>query len=255
MSEKWLLKGKKAFISGGTKGIGKACTEEFLKLGAEVFIVARNEKLLNEQIKEYSFKGFKVFGISADFSVPADREKAIKEIEKKWGTLDILVNNVGINIRKKSEEYSDEEYSFLIETNLNSVFDVCRKAYPLLKKSKQGNIVNVSSVSGMTMLRTGSIYGMTKAAVIQLTKNLSVEWAKDNIRVNCVSPWYIKTPLTESVLNEKDYYDDVIKHTPMKRVGKPEEVASVIAFLCMPASSYITGQNISVDGGFIVYGF
>jgi Tropinone reductase 1 len=96
---------------------------------------------------------------------------------------------------------------------------------------------------------------MSKAAIIQLTRNLAVEWAEDNIRVNAIAPWYIRTPLTEPVLKNKEYYDEVIKRTPMRRIGKPEEVAAAAAFLSMLASSYITGQCISVDGGFTVYGF
>jgi len=196
-----------------------------------------------------------LFFMNSDISKREDRISVINEVEEKWGMLDILVNNVGTNFRKKTEDFSEEAYETVMETNLKSYFDMCRKAYPLLKKSEQGNIVNVASVAGMTSMRPGSPYAMSKAAIIQLTKNLSCEWAEDNIRVNSVSPWYIKTPLTEKVLNNELYYKDIINRTPMKRVGRPEEVASAIAFLCMPASSYITGQNIAVDGGFIVYGF
>lgn len=247
MSTKWSLEGRKALITGGSKGIGKACVEEFLNLGAEVFFVARDTSM-SENKKN-------LFFMNSDISKREDRISVINEIEEKWGMLDILLNNVGTNFRKKTEDFSEEAYETVMETNLKSYFDMCRKAYPLLKKSEQGNIVNVASVAGMTSMRTGSPYAMSKAAIIQLTKNLSCEWAEDNIRVNSVSPWYIKTPLTEKVLNNELYYKDIINRTPMKRVGRPEEVASAIAFLCMPASSYITGQNIAVDGGFIVYGF
>jgi len=142
-----------------------------------------------------------------------------------------------------------------MNTNLTSTFELSKLAFPMLKKSDQGNIINIASTAGQVHIRTGSIYGMTKAALIQLTRNLAVEWAKYNIRVNAIAPWYIRTFLAEAVLKNKKYYDEVISRTPMKRIGEPEEVASLTAFLCMPAAGYITGQCISVDGGFTINGF
>jgi Tropinone reductase 1 len=143
----------------------------------------------------------------------------------------------------------------IIETNLHSAFNLCKLTYPLLKKSGDACVVNISSVAGLTHIRTGAPYGMTKAALIQLTKNLAVEWAKDKIRVNGIAPWYIKTPLVEHLLENKEYTNDILIRTPMGRVGEPVEVADAVAFLCMPAASYITGQTIAVDVGFTVYGF
>jgi len=255
MSTRWNLKTKKALITGATKGIGKAIAEEFIDLGAQVFIVARNEQDVRQTIRDWKAKDFKAMGINADVTNPDDRKKIFDQIEKQFGGLDILVNNAGTNIRKKTLEYSMEEYDFLVGTNMRAAFEMCRLAYPFLKKSGTAAIVNIVSVAGLTHLRTGSPYAMSKAAITQLTRNLAVEWAEEGIRVNAIAPWYIRTPLAESVLKNKDYLNDVLERTPMKRVGEPQEVAAATAFLCMPAASYITGQCIAVDGGFMVKGF
>jgi Tropinone reductase 1 len=142
-----------------------------------------------------------------------------------------------------------------MNTNLTSAFHLSQLLYPALQQSAQGNIIFISSVSGLKHLRTGAIYAMTKAAMIQLTKNLAVEWAPDRIRVNALAPWYISTPLAEAVLQDEVYLQDVLARTPLGRVGEPAEVAAAAAFLCMPAASYITGQCLAIDGGFSVYGF
>lgn len=255
MSTRWNLKTKKALITGATKGIGKAIAEEFIDLGAQVFIVARNEQDVRQTIRDWKAKDFKAMGINADVTNPDDRKKIFDQIERQFGGLDILVNNAGTNIRKKTLEYSMEEYDFLVGTNMRAAFEMCRLAYPFLKKSGTAAIVNIVSVAGLTHLRTGSPYAMSKAAITQLTRNLAVEWAEEGIRVNAIAPWYIRTPLAESVLKNKDYLNDVLERTPMKRVGEPQEVAAATAFLCMPAASYITGQCIAVDGGFMVKGF
>lgn len=253
MTNRWNLQHKKALITGGTKGIGKAITKEFIELGAEVIVVARNEHDFLE-LKNGITPG-KLSLINADLSTSEGIHKVVDETNNMWDSVDILVNNVGMNIRKKTIEYSSEEYDRIMNTNLRSAFELSKRFYPLLKESVQGNIVNISSVAGQMHVRTGSIYGMTKAALIQLTKNLAGEWAKDNIRVNAVSPWYINTPLAQTVLKNKDYYDEVISRTPIKRIGNPEDVSAAVAFLCMPAAAHITGQCIHVDGGFTIYGF
>ena len=253
MKNRWNLTNKKALITGGTKGIGEAITNEFIELGAEVIVVARDINAFKELKTKINSE--KLSFIQADVSKIEDIQKIISEIKIKWNKLDILVNNVGTNIRKKTIDYTQDEYDKVVNTNLRSAFELSKLSYPLLKKSEQGNIVNISSVAGQTHLRTGSIYGMTKAALIQLTKNLAGEWAQDNIRINAVAPWYIKTPLAETVLKNKDYYNEVISRTPMQKVGNPEDVAAAVSFLCMPAAAYITGQCISVDGGFTIYGF
>ena len=127
--------------------------------------------------------------------------------------------------------------------------------HPMLTAARPSSIVNVVSVAGLTHVRSGPPYAMTKAALVQMTRNLAVEWAADGIRVNAVAPWYIETPLVQSVLSNSEYRDEVIMRTPLRRIGKPEEVAGAAAFLCMPASSYVTGHCLVVDGGFMINGF
>lgn len=242
----WNLKGKKALITGGTKGIGLAITNEFLALGAEVLVVARDTSILPPTEHLHLLNG--------DVSDSAFRQKMTEHITHHWGKLDILVNNVGTNIRKKFADYTEEEYRKIFEINLFSVTDITQKAYPLLKKSAHASVINIASVAGTFDVQSGPPYGMTKAAIIQLTHHLAAEWAPDGIRVNAVSPWYIQTPLTSSVLSQPDRLEKILARTPMSRVGQPEEVASIVTFLAMDSASYITGQNIMVDGGMSVKG-
>ncbi|KAI3954576.1 hypothetical protein MKW98_019707 [Papaver atlanticum] len=253
---RWSLNGFTALVTGGTRGIGYAVVEELAGFGAKVHTCSRNEIELNRCLQEWKQKGFQVTGSVSDVSSSEGRVKLMDSVSGLFGTkLNILVNNVGTNIRKPSVEYTAEEYSKLMSTNLESCYHLCQLAHPLLKSSGMGSIVFISSVAGMVALATGSIYGATKGAMNQLAKSLACEWAKDHIRCNSVAPWYIKTSLVEHLLEDKEFVDRVIARTPLRRVGEPQEVASLVAYLCLPASSYITGQTISVDGGMTVNGF
>ncbi len=252
---RWSLKNKYALVTGGSKGIGLGIAKEFLELGAYVTIVARNENELKAVKTKYSGYGDHLKIFKADVSNLSDLNELVNFINSKWDLLDILVNNVGTNIRKPVTEFNMEEYNHIFSTNLRSVYELSRLSFPLLKKSKQGNIINISSVAGLSHIKTGALYGMTKAAIIQFTKNLAVEWAEYGIRVNAIAPWYINTPLAEQVLKNPEYKNEVISRTPLGKIGNIEDVAGAAAFLCMPAAAYITGQCLAVDGGFTINGF
>ena len=251
----WHLRGKRALITGATKGIGRAIAEEFLALGAEILIVARNEKDVFDAVDKWQKQGHKVHGCVADVAVGTDRLTIMAHVKTVFGdSLDILVNNVGTNIRKQLVDYQEDEYRQIFETNLFSVIEMCRLCFPFLKNGVQANVVNVASVAGFIDVLSGPPYGMTKAAEIQLTRHLGVEWASAGIRVNAISPWYTATPLTVPVLTNPERLAQIIARTPLSRVAEPEEMAAVVAFLAMDKASYITGQNIAVDGGMSVKG-
>lgn len=245
----WSLEGRRALVTGGSRGIGRAVVAELAALGARVAAVARDPGPIGEQAGEG------VHALAGDVTRPEDRKRLIDEAASALGGLDILVNNAGANVRRRALDYRPGEYESIMRLNLEAAFELSRLAHPALREAGDAAIVNMASVAGLTHLRTGAPYAMSKAAMIQMTRNLACEWAADGIRVNAVAPWYIRTPLAEQVLSDDDYRREVLDRTPMGRVGEPEEVAGTVAFLCMPRAGYITGQCLAVDGGFSVFGF
>ena len=256
-ADRWRLDGQTALVTGASVGIGRAIAAELLGLGADLLLVARDEAQLSASAAELEdeFPDRQVRTLAADVADPEQRREIFDWVEDLGDGLQILVNNAGSNTRRATMDYGDAEWRELFEANLFSAFELSRFAFPLLSQHAASSIVNVGSVSGLTHVRTGSVYGMTKAALHQLTRNLACEWAEDGVRVNAVAPWYIRTRRTSAALAQAEYYEEVIARTPMRRIGEPEEVAGAVAFLCLPASSYVTGECIAVDGGFLRYGF
>jgi Tropinone reductase 1 len=253
----WRLHGQTALVTGASKGIGYACARELAALGADVLLVARDGDDLDQVRDELAEEcpDVDVRAFAADLALQDERLDVFDWIADIGAPLSLLVNAVGGNASRATLDYADDEVQQLFEQNLFCAFEMCRLAHPGLVQHANAAIVNIGSVSAITHVRTGAPYAMAKAALHQLTRNLACEWAEDGIRVNAVAPWYIRTQRSEPALADPDYLDEVLDRTPMGRIGEPEEVAAAVAFLCLPAASYITGEVVAVDGGFLRYGF
>lgn len=257
----WRLDHFTALITGGTQGIGLSLAENMLQLGARVLICARTHSDVEHVTKSFRSQGFtNIFGMAADVSDVANGggiDAVVDKVTRLFGgKLDIFMANAGTNVRKPTVEFSQEDWQRVMGLNLHGTYTLCQRLHPLLAASERGaSIVFNSSVAGVTAIKSGTLYSMTKGALNQLTKNLACEWAKDGIRVNSVAPWYTATPLAKQVLKNKAFEKEVLSRTPMRRIGQPDEVARAMIFFAMPASSWVTGQILSVDGGFTVNGF
>ena len=237
------FEGKKILVTGATGGIGGAIVKKFLSLNASVLGTGTNLEKLNLLKNEFPILLTEQFDISKHEKI----EEFIEKVFSSLGGLDILVNNAGITKDNLSLRMKSEEWQKVIDINLTSTFYLCKSAIKKMLKNKFGRIVNITSIVGHTGNVGQGNYSASKAGVVAMSKSLAIEYAKKNITINCVSPGFIKTNMTDNI-SEK-FKSELISRIPMNRLGTGEDISNTIAFLSSESSSYITGETIHVNGG------
>lgn len=245
-----LLKGKVALITGATRGIGLATAERYCEEGAKVFINGRDEARLSIEIEKLKEKGFDADGLVFDVAEPEQIKNAFRTLIKATKKLDILVNNAGILDDALIGMVTAKQINNTFATNTFSTLYTSQYAARLMTRNKSGSIINLASIIGTNGNIGQAVYGGSKSAIIGITKSLSKELAKDNIRVNAIAPGFIKTDMASSIPEDK--FKERMDSIAMGRIGEPEDIANAAVFLGSDLSSYITGQVVGVDGGMLI---
>ena len=237
------FKDKKILITGATGGIGKALVKKFISLEGNVLATGTKTEKLNALKEEFPNINISKFDISDHSKI----EEFIENTSSQLAGLDVLVNNAGINMDNLSLRMKDEEWKKVIDINLGSTFFLCKYAIKKMLKNKYGRIVNITSIVGHTGNLGQSNYAASKAAIIAMSKSLAIEYAKKNITINCVSPGFIQSKMTDNILESIKVV--LTSKIPMSRLGTGEDVSNTVAFLSSDSASYITGETIHVNGG------
>jgi len=247
------LDGKTAIVTGGTRGIGRAIAQAFAAAGARVVVGSENAEACAATEHALRDEGFDVLGVECDVTSNEQQQAMIDRTVATYGGLDILVANAGITGNPGgTTEASAEEYERVMATNLTSVVRLCGMAIPYLTAQGGGSIVLMSSISGIRGNKAIGPYALTKAALMQLARNLTVEHGPKNIRANAIAPGLIRTELSLPLLNEQQFMERRMAMTPLRRVGEPVEVAGAALFLVSPAGAFVAGQTLVVDGGTVI---
>lgn len=245
------LHSKKAIVTGAAQGLGLAMAEGLCEYGVKVCILDISPNL-NQVVENLRKKGYEVEGVYADLSRIEQVTNAFNEaIELLDGELDILVNNAGIHKPMQAVDLPVEDFQRILDVNVTAVFELCRLAGRVMQKKGKGKIINIASVLATQGGFNASAYSTSKGAVVQLTKSLSNEWAKDGININAIAPGYYNTELNRFILNDKERLSSLVSRIPAGRFGNPEELAGTVQFLASNKSDYINGVVIPVDGGFL----
>lgn len=243
------LEGKSALITGSSGGLGKVLAEGLARNRVRVIINGRNPDKVNQVVEEFVLKGYKVTGAVFDVTDSEEINAAAEKIIAETGAPDILINNAGINPRYPLEDFPDEEWDAVINTNLKSAFLVSKAFVKEMIKRKSGKIINICSLQSELGRESIAPYAASKGGLKMLTRNMATEWAGHNIQVNGIGPGYYKTDMTKALYENKEFNTWLCKRTPAGRWGDPEELVGPLLFLSSEASSFVNGQLIFVDGG------
>ena len=244
------LTGQIALVTGAARGLGRAISLALAEAGADVAIGLRDIHADSGLAAEVIARGRRVLPLQMEMTNLAQITSAVDETVKHFGRLDILVNNAGVAPDNLAENYTEKDFDYTLAVNLKGTFFASQAAGRVMIEQKYGRIINMSSQAGFAALPTESVYCMTKAGIVHLTKCLAVEWGKHNINVNAVAPTFIRTDGTQPVLSDPQFYADTVERiAALHRIGEPIEVAGAVVFLASPAASLITGHTLLIDGG------
>ena len=249
------LKRSVAVVTGGNGGIGLGMARGLAAAGAAVVVAGRNQAKSRAAVAELQALGAQAMALEVDVTDEGSIEKLIRRTVEALGRLDVLVNNAGTNIRKQPQDYTLGEWRQVLDTNLTSAFLASRAAYPIMKAQGRGKIINIGSMMSIFGASFTAAYAASKGGLVQLTRALATAWAADHIQVNAVLPGWIDTDLTARAREQvPGLHDNVLRRTPAKRWGVPDDLAGVAVFLGSAASDFLTGTAIPVDGGYSIQG-
>ncbi|WP_106534289.1 SDR family NAD(P)-dependent oxidoreductase [Planomicrobium soli] len=240
---------KTVIVTGGSKGIGKDIALTFAQLGANVVISGRNEAKLNEALLELKKFNGNCIAVAGDLSDIEKVKQLIDLAASTFGTIDVLVNNAGVNIAKPAMEVTEEDWDTVLDLNLKSVFFASQAAAKYMLRQKSGRIINIASQMAFVGYVKRAAYCSSKGGLVQLTKALAVEWAKEGIRVNAVAPTFIETELTSKMFEDAEFKKDVENRILLNGLSQPRDISGAVLYLASDLANFVTGETIKVDGG------
>lgn len=247
------LSGRVAIVTGGNGGIGLGMARGLAEAGARVAVVGRSTDKNADAVAAIEALGAEAMAVATDVCDADAVAGMVETVAGRWGAVHILVNNAGTSVRKRPEDFTEEDWHLVLDTNLTSAFLCSKACYPQMKKAGGGKILNNGSMLSLFGSPWGAAYGASKGGIMQMTRSQAVAWAADNIQVNCFLPGWINTDLTSTAREyAPDLHDKVLARTPAGRWGEPEDLAGLAVFLASPASDFLTGTAIPIDGGFAV---